>query len=104
MTVLHKWLPGGPCRTHRDDPQALAEALVAAAAEDGDGYRDDATALVLLRRPSWKTPPPGPRVAGRRRTAPHRGHLRTRRARRDLVPPRSRRLARLTALNRRLCV
>ncbi|MFE3068162.1 hypothetical protein [Streptomyces sp. NPDC059247] len=32
---------------HQDDPQALAEALVAAAAADGTGYRDDATAIVL---------------------------------------------------------
>ncbi|MYR55540.1 SpoIIE family protein phosphatase [Streptomyces sp. SID625] len=34
---------------HAADPQALADALVAAAAEDEDGYRDDATAVVLLR-------------------------------------------------------
>ncbi len=36
-------------REHEDDPQALADALVAAAQEDGDGYRDDATVVVLLR-------------------------------------------------------
>ena len=33
---------------HQTDPQALADALVAAAREDESGYRDDATALVLL--------------------------------------------------------
>ncbi|MFI5774428.1 SpoIIE family protein phosphatase [Streptomyces sp. NPDC051658] len=37
------------CAAHADDPQALADALVAAAADD-DGYRDDATVVVLLRR------------------------------------------------------
>ncbi|MGW4972641.1 hypothetical protein ACWEP3_22175 [Streptomyces albidoflavus] len=38
------------CREHADTPQALAEALVAAAEggeEDGTYYRDDATAVVL---------------------------------------------------------
>lgn len=34
---------------HADDPQPLADALVAAAEPDGEGYRDDATAVVLLR-------------------------------------------------------
>lgn len=34
---------------HADDPQALADALVAAAGPDAEGYRDDATAVVLLR-------------------------------------------------------
>lgn len=34
-------------REHQADPQALADALVAAAREDEDGYRDDATAIVL---------------------------------------------------------
>ncbi|MFI1890456.1 PP2C family protein-serine/threonine phosphatase [Streptomyces jumonjinensis] len=41
------------CRRHGDDPQALADALVEAAEdgeEDGRPYRDDATAVVLLRR------------------------------------------------------
>ncbi|MER8236093.1 hypothetical protein [Streptomyces sp. NPDC094049] len=37
------------CRTHRGDPQALADALVAAAEEDVDGYRDDTTVVVLAR-------------------------------------------------------
>jgi PPM family protein phosphatase len=32
---------------HHDDPQALAEALVATAAPDSSGYRDDATVIVL---------------------------------------------------------
>lgn len=36
-------------RAHTDDPQALANALVAAPQLDGDGYRDDATAVVILR-------------------------------------------------------
>ncbi|MFE4373277.1 hypothetical protein ACFRMN_34580 [Streptomyces sp. NPDC056835] len=34
-------------RTHQDDPQALADALVAAAQPDETGYRDDATVIVL---------------------------------------------------------
>ncbi|MFD8964407.1 hypothetical protein ACFV0C_05270 [Streptomyces sp. NPDC059568] len=34
---------------HRDDPQALADALVAAAQPDETGYRDDATAIVITR-------------------------------------------------------
>ncbi|WP_017541557.1 SpoIIE family protein phosphatase [Nocardiopsis halophila] len=41
-------------REHADDPQALADALVAAAEdgeEDGELYRDDASAIVL-RRPT----------------------------------------------------
>jgi serine/threonine protein phosphatase PrpC len=38
----------GLCAAHADEPQALADALVAAAADD-DGYRDDATVIVLLR-------------------------------------------------------
>ncbi|MEU8892958.1 SpoIIE family protein phosphatase [Streptomyces sp. NPDC048442] len=42
------------CRAHPEDPQALAEALVAAAQgekdEEGAFYRDDAT-VVVLRRP-----------------------------------------------------
>ena len=42
----------GLCRVHGGDPQALAEALVAAAEEDGEGYRDDATVIALLRRTS----------------------------------------------------
>lgn len=35
------------CREHASDPQALADALVAAAEADADGYRDDATAVVI---------------------------------------------------------
>ncbi|MFH8752971.1 SpoIIE family protein phosphatase [Streptomyces rimosus] len=38
------------CRVHGTDPQALADALVAAAEEDEDGYRDDATVVALLRQ------------------------------------------------------
>ena len=34
-------------RDHHDNPEALADAIVAAARETDDGYRDDATALVL---------------------------------------------------------
>ncbi|MFJ8755663.1 hypothetical protein [Streptomyces cyaneofuscatus] len=35
-------------RDHADDPVALAEALVAAAEENEEGYRDDATAVVIV--------------------------------------------------------
>ncbi|MGW6389089.1 SpoIIE family protein phosphatase [Streptomyces sp. NPDC055103] len=35
--------------THGDEPQALAEALVAAAETGSDGVRDDATAIVIRR-------------------------------------------------------
>lgn len=38
-------------REHSGDPQALAAAIVAAAREDDDGYRDDATAIVLRCAP-----------------------------------------------------
>lgn len=38
------------CASHAEDPQTLADALVAAAAADDDGYRDDATVIALLRR------------------------------------------------------
>ncbi|MER6116155.1 hypothetical protein [Streptomyces sp. NPDC001743] len=38
-------------REHVDDPQLLADALVAAASPDTAGCRDDATALVLALRP-----------------------------------------------------
>ncbi|MFJ2610558.1 hypothetical protein ACIO13_37250 [Streptomyces sp. NPDC087425] len=34
-------------REHADDPQALADALVNAARPDDDGYRDDATTIVI---------------------------------------------------------
>lgn len=34
-------------REHADDPQALADAIVAAAREDAAGYRDDVTVVVL---------------------------------------------------------
>ena len=37
------------CRRHEADPRALADALVAAANEDADGYRDDATVIAMLR-------------------------------------------------------
>lgn len=37
-------------RAHPDDPQGLAEAIVAKAGVDEKGYRDDATAVVLMRR------------------------------------------------------
>jgi hypothetical protein len=40
------------CRAQATDPQALADALTAAAQDDGDGYRDDATVIALLRRPA----------------------------------------------------
>lgn len=38
-------------REHAADPQALADALVSAAQADEKGYRDDATVVVVLRRP-----------------------------------------------------
>lgn len=34
---------------HADQPQALADALVAAARDDDDGYRDDGTVVVIAR-------------------------------------------------------
>ncbi|MET9399302.1 hypothetical protein [Kitasatospora sp. NPDC002965] len=37
-------------REYQGDPQALAEAVVAAVQKNSDGYRDDATAVVLLPR------------------------------------------------------
>lgn len=33
---------------HQTNPQALADAIVATAREDADGYRDDATVIVLM--------------------------------------------------------
>ncbi|WP_371801536.1 SpoIIE family protein phosphatase (plasmid) [Streptomyces sp. NBC_01732] len=36
------------CRAHQDTPQDLADALVAAAREDCEGYRDDCTVIALL--------------------------------------------------------
>lgn len=36
-------------RQHADDPQTLAETLVAAAQQDERGYRDDATTIVIRR-------------------------------------------------------
>lgn len=38
-------------KQHQHDPQTLADAIVAAAREDDDGYRDDATAVVLTAGP-----------------------------------------------------
>lgn len=35
------------CQEHTDNPQALADALAAAAAADDDGYRDDVTVVIL---------------------------------------------------------
>ncbi|GAA3283774.1 hypothetical protein GCM10010493_75240 [Streptomyces lavendulae subsp. grasserius] len=37
------------CRSHPDDPQALADALVAAVVADCERYRDDCTVIALLR-------------------------------------------------------
>jgi len=42
------------CREHATDPQALADALVAAVEPDDTGYRDDATVVVLA--PSGEQP------------------------------------------------
>ncbi|MFH8985619.1 SpoIIE family protein phosphatase [Streptomyces varsoviensis] len=64
-------------REHHDAPQALADALVAAVRSDDDGYRDDATALVLA--PPTRPQPPGsePRGAAARQPADAlRGRLR----------------------------
>ena len=48
---IHDTVPHAGLETlvslRRGNPQALARALVAAAAPDADGYRDDATAIVL---------------------------------------------------------
>ncbi|CAM5682586.1 SpoIIE family protein phosphatase OS=Streptomyces rimosus subsp. rimosus (strain ATCC / DSM 40260 / JCM 4667 / NRRL 2234) OX=1265868 GN=SRIM_011745 PE=4 SV=1 [Streptomyces rimosus subsp. rimosus] len=38
------------CRAYGGAPQSLADALVAAAEENEDGYRDDATVVALLRQ------------------------------------------------------
>ncbi|MEV5282645.1 SpoIIE family protein phosphatase [Streptomyces sp. NPDC006692] len=38
------------CHLHEADPQALADALVAAAEKDADGYRDDCTVIAMRRR------------------------------------------------------
>ncbi|WP_234345046.1 MULTISPECIES: SpoIIE family protein phosphatase [Streptomyces] len=40
------------CRAYGGDPQVLADALVAAVEEDEDGYRDDATVVVLSMLPA----------------------------------------------------
>ncbi|MFC0547673.1 PP2C family protein-serine/threonine phosphatase [Kutzneria chonburiensis] len=37
-------------REHHDNPETLADAIIAAARETEDGYRDDATAIVLTTR------------------------------------------------------
>jgi serine/threonine protein phosphatase PrpC len=44
------------CRVHAADPQALADALAAAEADD-EGYRDDATVIALAAAPA--SPAPG---------------------------------------------
>jgi serine/threonine protein phosphatase PrpC len=36
-------------RAHQDDPQGLADAIVAAVLADEDGYRDDATVIVVVQ-------------------------------------------------------
>ncbi|MFE0648186.1 hypothetical protein ACFVZH_06310 [Streptomyces sp. NPDC059534] len=43
------------CRSHGSEPQVLADALVAAARGDSEGYRDDTTAVVLARGPGIST-------------------------------------------------
>ncbi|MFF1416550.1 hypothetical protein [Streptomyces sp. NPDC058280] len=42
-------------REHAADPQALADALVAAAEPNGDGYRDDATVVVIVHESAGST-------------------------------------------------
>ncbi|MFE0133276.1 hypothetical protein ACFWY6_17155 [Streptomyces sp. NPDC059037] len=48
---IHDQMPPGAIESlahkHSSDPQALADALVAAARPDADGYRDDASAVVV---------------------------------------------------------
>ncbi|MFF8618268.1 hypothetical protein [Streptomyces sp. NPDC015350] len=44
------------CRAHAADPQVLADALAAAAEADEEGYRDDATVIVMTTVPAL----PGP--------------------------------------------
>ncbi|MFJ1858763.1 hypothetical protein ACIOHA_15810 [Streptomyces anulatus] len=48
---IHDQMPPGVLedlvREHQGEPQDLADALVAAAQPDADGYRDDATAVVI---------------------------------------------------------
>ncbi|WP_331753821.1 hypothetical protein [Streptomyces sp. NBC_00826] len=39
------------CRAHATDPQALADALTAAAQADEEGYRDDATVIAMTAAP-----------------------------------------------------
>lgn len=51
------------CHEHADDPQLLADSLVAAATEDEGGCRDDATVVALLRVEGWGPPSFG--AAGR---------------------------------------
>ncbi|WP_181785112.1 SpoIIE family protein phosphatase [Streptomyces phytophilus] len=50
---IHDQIPHGEMERlateHEGDPQALADALTAAAPEDDGGYRDDATVIVLRR-------------------------------------------------------
>ncbi|MFD6334242.1 hypothetical protein ACFWGI_32305 [Streptomyces niveus] len=47
------------CRAHAADPQALADALTAAAVANAEGYRDDATVIVMAATPVS----PGPGVS-----------------------------------------
>lgn len=44
------------CRAHAADPQALADALAAAAEADAKGYRDDATVIVMAYVPALTGP------------------------------------------------
>ncbi|MGW4731677.1 hypothetical protein ACWEQC_21345 [Streptomyces shenzhenensis] len=44
---VHDQIPAETMERLVRDPQALPDALVAAAQEDEDGYRDDATAFFL---------------------------------------------------------
>ncbi|MFF2612706.1 PP2C family protein-serine/threonine phosphatase [Kitasatospora sp. NPDC058046] len=53
----------GLVREHQGDLQALADALVAAAVTTAEGYRDDATAVVLPLAPAADGPGLSPAVA-----------------------------------------
>lgn len=53
--VGHEWMEA-LCRAHAAEPQALADALVAAVEADAEGYRDDATVIVLAYAPASAGP------------------------------------------------
>ncbi|MFJ5851042.1 hypothetical protein [Streptomyces sp. NPDC092903] len=60
--VGHEWMEA-LCRAHAADPQALADALAAAAEADEEGYRDDATGIALAAAPASAAPGQSPGLA-----------------------------------------